>query len=349
MRILYVAMAYDYGKKEQGPSFEDANFRSALEGMGHELIQFDFMTLEQQLGRREMNRRLIETAAAEQPDVIFFFLFEDQIEAETIRRAGVEGNAPTVNWFADDHWRFDRFTSRYAPALDWSVTTDRESLAKYAAIGCENVILSQWACNRYAYDRVDPELRYDVTFVGQAYGDRPATVEKIRAAGFEVECWGGGWLNGRVSQEEMVRVFSSSRINLNLSAAFQPPRGIRTRLRELILREEKPQPRRSQIKGRTFEVPGSGGFLLTDDVPHLGDYLAPGEEIGIFTDEASLIEQVGYWLSHEQERAAVAEAGYRRVREEHTYDSRFAEIFGRMGVQAPIGQAEDPGLDSPIR
>ena len=46
MRILYVAMADDYGMPERGPSFEQTNFHSALKGMGHDVIQFDFMARE---------------------------------------------------------------------------------------------------------------------------------------------------------------------------------------------------------------------------------------------------------------------------------------------------------------
>src|SRR4051794_12766479 len=109
MRILYVAMADDYGDPARGPSFEDANFRSALEGMGHELIQFDFMAEARERGKGEMNRRLLATARGAAPDLSFFFLFQDEIDAETIREVSHAGG-PTVNWFADDHWRFDRFT-----------------------------------------------------------------------------------------------------------------------------------------------------------------------------------------------------------------------------------------------
>ena len=36
--------------------------------------------------------------------------------------------------------------------------------------------------------------------------------------------------------------------------------------------------------------------------------------------------------SGDEERAAVAEAGYRRVLDEHTYDHRFQEIFRVAGV-----------------
>jgi spore maturation protein CgeB len=329
MKILYVAMADDYGDPARGPSFEETNFRSALEGMGHEVVPFDFMAGKRKEGKGEMNRRLLAAAEEAKPDLSFFVIFEDEIDPETIRGVSRAGG-PTINWFTDDHWRFDRFSRHFAPAFDWSVTTDRDSLPKYEAIGYDNVILSQWACNRYAYDRTADELSYDVTFVGQSYGDRPATVERLRAEGFDVRCWGFGWPEGRIEHDEMVRVFGGSRINLNLSAAFSP-RGIRARIGNVI-RRERQEPRRSQIKGRTFEVPGSGGFLLTDRVPHLEDFLTSGKEIGTFEDTDDLVAKVRWWLEHEDERAAVAEAGYARVRAEHTYDHRFAAIFERAGL-----------------
>jgi spore maturation protein CgeB len=329
MKILYVAMTDDYGDPARGPSFEDTNFRSALEGMGHELVKFDFMAEEKANGKREMNRRLIAAAEEAGPDLSFFVLFKDEIDPETITRVSAAGG-PTVNWFADDHWRFDDFSRHFAPAFDWSITTDRDSLPKYEAIGYERAILSQWACNRYAYDRTAEGLEYDVTFIGQSYGERPATVERLRAEGFEVRCWGFGWPEGRIEHDEMVRVFGASRINLNLSSAFSPPGRLPARLLRRI-RGTK-EVRKSQIKGRTFEVPGSGGFLLTDRVAYLEDYLTPGEEIGVFDSADDLVARVGWWLEHEDERARAAEAGYRRVRNEHTYDHRFAEVFDRIGA-----------------
>jgi spore maturation protein CgeB len=330
MRILYVAMADDYGDPSRGPSFEETNFRSALEGMGHELVTFDFMAEKREHGKREMNRRLLAAAADAEPDLSFFVLFEEEIDPETIRGVSRAGG-PTVNWFADDHWRFDRFTRHFAPAFDWSITTDRDALPRYEEIGYDRVILSQWACNRYAYDWTGRKLEYDVTFVGQSYGDRPETVERLRAEGFDVRCWGFGWPEGRIEHDEMVRVFGASRVNLNLSAAYSPPGNLRARIGRLIRREHH-EPRKSQIKGRTFEVPGSGGLLLTDRVPYLEDYLAPGKEIAVFDSTDGLVDQVRWWVAHEEERAAVAEAGYRRVRAEHTYDDRFAAIFERIGL-----------------
>jgi spore maturation protein CgeB len=332
MRILYAGSRFEYGDPSLGLSFEEMNFRSALEGMGNDVVAFDFMARLRETDRDAMNAELERTAAEGGFDLVFLFMLDEEIDPSAIERIGAHGT-PTLNWFADDHWRFEGFTRRYAPALTWSVTTDHESIPKYGSIGVENVVLSQWACNRYAYDRRGNDLRYDVTFVGQPHGDRREVVEQIQAAGFDVQCWGNGWDAGRLDHDGMVDVFGASRINLNLGNSYVLKPSLRMRLGALARgRRIDRSPRRSQIKGRTFEVPGSGGFLLTDRVPHLDEYFRIGTEIAAYSTTEELIEQVRHWLANPEERAAVAEAGYRRVREEHTYDHRFAEIFRRMDL-----------------
>ena len=106
----------------------------------------------------------------------------------------------------------------------------------------------------------------------------PATVDRLGAAGHEVECWGEGWPAGRLDHEGMVRVFGTSRINLNLSNSSLPPNTIRVRIGRLLRRGPKHRP--AQIKGRNFEVPGCGGFLLTERVPYLERTTSPGGRSG---------------------------------------------------------------------
>jgi spore maturation protein CgeB len=329
MKVLYVGMRHEYGDPSRGLSFEENNFRSSLEGMGHAVTAYDFMDHAARDGVAQMRTDLVALAAETRPDLAFFFLFTDQLDVATIEAVGRAGHCPTVNWFADDHWRFETFTRHLAPAFDLAVTTDADSLQKYRALADTRVHLSQWACNRYAYGKVTDELKHDVTFVGQPHGDRKQIVAGLQEAGLPVECWGFGWPAGPLEHGGMVDVFASSRVNLNLSNSSQVP-GVKAQVRRL-LHLRPPPPRPPQIKGRNFEVPGCGGFLLTERLPHLENYFELGHEVAVFERSDELAEQVRHWLEHEEERRALAEAGYRRVMAEHTYDHRFAAIFAQLG------------------
>jgi spore maturation protein CgeB len=376
MRILYAAMKYDYGKPEHGFSFEHYNFYYSLLHMGHDILYFDYMTLMHQHGRDRMNRRLKEVVALEKPDLLFSVLFTDQFDPLVLREF-TETRLPTVNWFCDDHWRFDNYSSEWAHCFKWVITTAASALPKYASLGYRNVIKSQWGCNDVLYRKMDVPLKYDVAFVGQPHGNRRQVIHTLRKAGINVHVWGGGWESGRLSQEEMIRVFNQSRINLNLSNASMPtsalppvlthtahlsdtvrgrlsrsldviPFGLQVKamgkgwlsgLRDPLTASIDPEPTETsevhysdQIKGRNFEVPGCGGFLLTGMAENLGEYYEIGKEVAHFSDRHDLVEKVRYYLKHEDERAAIAQAGYERTLREHTYVHRFRDIFGQMGL-----------------
>ena len=186
------------------------------------------------LGRDAMNAELEQFVRGLEPDIAVFILFKDEIQRDTIRRL-TDGGICTFNWFCDDHWRFDAFSQVYAPAFTLVSTTYPEAIPRYHAIGYEHVLLSQWACNPYAYDRTATDLQYDVTFIGQRYGNRPKIVRALRKAGVDVRCWGYGWPEGRLDHESMVRTFGASRINLNLANSW----GGRWRRRQPIVSQSR--------------------------------------------------------------------------------------------------------------
>jgi spore maturation protein CgeB len=317
-KLAYVAPRWDYGDPDRGLSLEEVNFHTALRGMGHEIHHYDFLARHNELGPAAMNAELREFVSDLQPDLAMFCLFTDEISLETISgitRAGIT----TYNWFADDHWRYESFSRRYAPAFSLVSTTDAAAVPKYHADGYSSVVLTQWACNPFSYGPRSQEIRYDVTFVGQPYGDRSKAMKMLRRSGVNVACWGHGWEAGRLDHEAMVEVFGASRINLNFSKAY---RGRPWRRRALTY----------QIKARPFEVAGCGGFVLTEDAPRLDRYFEPGREIAVFRNLRELVDQVHHWLEADDERAGVARAGYERVLREHTYDRRFEEIFRAAGL-----------------
>ena len=348
MRILYVAMRYDYGRPEQGDSFEHGNFYDSLRNLGHEILYFDFPTLLERLGREAMNRRLLEIARSERPDLMFTVLFRDELSRDTVRQISDLPDTTTLNWFCDDHWRFDDFSRHWAPAFNWVVTTDSTAVAKYSAIGCDHVIKSQWACNHFQYRKLDLPLAHDVTFVGKPHGIRRDIIETLRDCGVRVRIWGHGWGEGRATQEQMIEIFNQSRINLNLSNASGRRRHkwqraldrVRRRANRFACRQTDPAKvdllangAAEQIKGRNFEVPGGGDLLLTGAADNLATYYRPGREVSCYRNFCGLVKNIQHLLAHEDERARIAEAGYRRTLAEHTYAHRFGEIFRRIGLE----------------
>ena len=319
MRVLYCGMQYDYGDPRRGSSFEHTNLYDTLLHMGLDVAAFDYMELTARLGRPAMNRRLREVVAADKPDLLFVVLFTDQFDRGTIRSISDAGATVTFNWFCDDHWRFDSYSRHWAPEFHWVSTTDSQAVAKYAAIGCTNVVKTQWACNHYLYQPRQGEPRWDVSFIGQPHGTRAGVIAALGRAGIRVYCRGYGWPGGRVSQDEMIEVFSRSQINLNLSNASNPWWRFWRR-------------RRDQIKGRNFEVPGCGGFLLTQPADDLEHYFEFDREIVCASTTDDLIDRIRYYLSHDAERAAVAASGLARTRRDHTYERRFTDIFRAIGM-----------------
>ena len=318
MKILYVALKYNYGQPSQGYGFEHYNFYDALVHMGHDILYFDMMLMQD--GRESMNQRLLDVVKREKPDLMFTVLHTNELDQSVIREISETTDTITLNWFCDDQWRFDNYSRYWAPCFNWVITTAPSALPKYAHLGYSGVIKSQYACNHFLYQKLDLPLKYDVTFIGQPHDNRREIIQSIHDSGIKVQVWGSGWESGRLSQEEMIRVFNQSRINLNLSKASTPNRGAQD--------DKNPE----QIKGRSFEIPGCGGFQLSGSAENLDNYYEVGKEVVCFEEVDDLIEKIYYYLSNEDERAAIAQAGYKRTLRDHTYVHRFTNIFKRLGL-----------------
>jgi spore maturation protein CgeB len=319
MRILYAALRHDYGDPGRGPSFEEQTFYPALMQAGHEVVPFDYFAELMRVGYEEMNRSLLRLVRKFEPDLLFCVLFEEQLDRRTLIEISERTSTTTFNWFCDDHWRFDSYSRHWAPCFNWVATTDEDAFERYHRLGFDHALMTQWACNPTVYHPRVSEPRLDVTFVGQPHSDRRRLVERLAAAGTDVTCWGQGWSGGRLTLDEMVSVFSRSRINLNFSKASAG--------------------KARQLKARPFEIAACGGFVLTENAPGLDRYFRPGEEIGTFQNGRDLVRQVERFLDDEELRASIARRGAIRARTEHTYTRRLEELFAAMGL--PVGAGRE--------
>src|SRR5262249_43832870 len=78
---------------------------------------------------------------------------------------------------------------------------------------------------------------------------------------------------------------------------------------------------------RTYEIPACGGFMLHERTDEVLDLFEEGKEIVCFGSTQELAEKIEYYLTHPEERAAIALAGHARCVPAYAYDNRMAEII----------------------
>ena len=82
--------------------------------------------------------------------------------------------------------------SEIAPAYDYCLVPEKFRLEDYRRIGA-NPIYCQEAANPNIYKPYSVPQEYDVTFVGQRYGDRLEYIYHLLNKGIDVRIWGLGW------------------------------------------------------------------------------------------------------------------------------------------------------------
>lgn len=105
--------------------------------------------------------------------------------------------------------------------------------------------------------------------------------------------------------EQAPLVFKQSKINLNIS------------LRSI----------KSGIPLRAFDILGSGGFLLSNFQTDYLDDFVPGGDFDYYESREDLIAKIDYYLSHDEERAAIAKNGHDKVARKHTFRHRVREML----------------------
>ncbi len=82
----------------------------------------------------------------------------------------------------------------------------------------------------------------------------------------------------------------------------------------------------SQVTQRTYEILGSGGFLLTNDTPGVRQLFKPGQDLVCSSSGEETLQLVRYYLEHPQERSRIRENGRTKVIP-YTYKNRSKEMI----------------------
>ena len=271
MKIFCVLGEHNYGNPVRGGCYEYVNFLPALGNLGYEVVFFESFNRDSYRDFADLNRQLLDKVHVEKPDFILCVQLTYEIWSETLQLVREGTNAVIINWSTDDSWKYEQLSRFIAPSFHLYATTDLDAILKSKRDGHDNFVLTQWAANSASLAEPLPsaQCQYPVSFIGTAYGNRFKWMSALAERGIKVECFGHGWERGAVAAEEIPKIMRKSFINLNFGDSGIVMNGI--------------VPGRScQIKARIFEVPGAGGFLMTEYSEGLDNYYRINEGVAVF-------------------------------------------------------------------
>jgi len=87
-----------------------------------------------------------------------------------------------------------------------------------------------------------------------------------------------------------------------------------------------------------------GGFLLTEYVEGLEKFYDIDSDIVCFSSLDEAIKKIKYYLAHDDEREKIAESGYRKAMEHHTWDKRLNTVFNKISQEEAHFNVPVPSL-----
>jgi spore maturation protein CgeB len=199
------------------------NLYCTLIDLGHDVVEFDY-DLQETIqkadkslhssfiakNRPKITRELLKQigqAHSERPVDLFFSYFYDacvMVEGlEQIRAMGIK----TVNWYCNGSYQF-HLVEEISPHYDWCLVPEKFRLKNYRAIGARPIYCQEGA-NPNMYKPQNVPVEFAVTFVGQAYGERPDYIKHLLDGGVDIRVWGYGW--NKFSQSYQSRNAGSTR------------------------------------------------------------------------------------------------------------------------------------------
>jgi spore maturation protein CgeB len=211
MKTLRIFYAADHTPNAYMPSCRlwYNNLYLPLVDLGHDVVPLQYNltphfrnlngTVPEQRAFIEKNRPRLEQALLGQIqkahgekaiDMFFSYFYSACVRSETIRAIRDLG-IMTVNWYCNASYQFN-LVEEIAPAYNFCLVPEKCRLDDYRRVGA-NPIYCQEAANPTIYKPYPLSQKYDVSFVGQRYGERGAYIRYLLDKGIDVRVWGLGW------------------------------------------------------------------------------------------------------------------------------------------------------------
>ncbi len=201
---------------------------------------------------------------------------------------------------------------------DFVFPVQKTSVDYLRAVGGSNVFWLPLGCNPAAHYPVDAPRDRDVAFAGSVmlpvHQQRYDLLQQLEAT-FSTH------MASRVFRDELCRTIARGKLVFNHSAVHE-------------------------VNMRVFEVMAMGRPLITNRESErngLTDLFEDGKHLILYDGPEDLIEKVRYYLDHDEEREAIAQAGYALATTKHRYLDRIDTLLAIVAERVPsFGKNQTP-------
>jgi spore maturation protein CgeB len=282
------------------------------------------------------------------PDLVFC-LAQAPVDPALVRALKAEG-ALVAYWFVEDFQVFPYWRD-LAPVVDVFFTLQKEPFfQELYKTGARHAAFLPLAADPEIYRplSLSPEERRrhgaGLAFVGAGYRNRREFFQGF--LDLDLKIWGSEWdlksplgpliqnQGKRVGEEEAVKIFNASLINLNLhSSPFH--QGI--------------NPDGDYLNPRVFDLAAAGAFQLVDRRSQLPEFFRLEKDLATFSSLSEARDKIVYFLAHEEERREIAQRGRARCLRDHTYKRRLQEALEIIEAVHPGVLARRPTPAKPVQ
>lgn len=268
--------------------------------------------------------QLERAVATFRPDVLLV-IRGNHFDGPTLQRIKARYNVrKTVGWWVKD----PRTTSEM---IDDAKNYDYYFCIHRFGYGSTDRIahLTALAVDRDTYHPAEPHSAktHELVFVGGWSQRRQEMLQAL--SDLPLEIYGPGWSKLRVS--------AALRRKLKAPRIWGPALTALYGRSKIVLNVSSWDPQRTGLNLRTFDVPATGAFFLTDEAAELRNYFTPGVEIETFSSASELREKAEFYLTHDQQREDIAQRGYARVLGLETYTDKMRSLLSAIGE--PVSHA----------
>ena len=87
------------------------------------------------------------------------------------------------------------------------------------------------------------------------------------------------------------------------------------------------RPIRTGLPLRIFDIMGAGGFLLSNYQSEIPELFEIGKELAVYESQEDMLNQIAYYLEHDDIRQEIAKNGQEKVKNLYSYKTRLEKIL----------------------